>query len=161
MLAGFAVGVSVLGLFDVRIDSVVAERFAELALVLLLFSDAMRLDLRSLRHEVSWPVRLLLLWLPLTLLAGIGVGYLAFPGMAFGSIFVPAAMLAATDAALGQKVVSDERVPARVRQALDVESGLNDGLSVPFFLVALDIANAELKGGVGSAVASNAVAQIG
>ena len=64
--------------------------------------------------------------------------------MAFGSVFLLATMLAATDAALGQKVVTDESVPERVRQALDVESGLNDGLVVPFFLVALDIANAEL-----------------
>ena len=81
--------------------------------------------------------------------------------MASGSVFLLATMLAATDAALGQKVVTDASVPARVRQALDVESGLNDGLAVPFFLVALDIANAELEGGVGSAVLSNAASQIG
>jgi sodium/hydrogen antiporter len=161
MLAGLAVGVSALGLFDLQLESSLAEHIAELALVLLLFSDAMRVDLRSLRHELGWPVRLLLIGLPLSLLAGVGVGYLVFPGMAFGSIFVLSTMLAATDAALGQKVVTDESVPARVRQALDVESGLNDGLSVPFFLVALDIANAELKGGVGSAVLSNVAAQIG
>ncbi|HTX69405.1 MAG TPA: cation:proton antiporter [Thermoleophilia bacterium] len=161
MLAGLAVGVSALGLVDLQLESVVAERVAELALVLLLFSDAMRLDLGALRHELGWPSRLLFIGLPLSLVAGVGAGYLAFPGMAFGSIFVLATMLAATDAALGQKVVSDEAVPARVRQALDVESGLNDGLSVPFFLVALDIANAELKGGVGSAVLGNAAEQIG
>jgi sodium/hydrogen antiporter len=161
MLAGLAVGVSVLGLFDIKLESVVAERVAELALVLLLFSDAMRVDLRSLRHELGWPVRLLLIGLPLSLAAGVGVGLLAFPGMALGSVFLLSTMLVATDAALGQKVVSDESVPPRVRQALDVESGLNDGLAVPFFLVALDIANAELKGGVPSAVLSNAASQIG
>jgi sodium/hydrogen antiporter len=161
MLTGLAVGVSALGLFDVKLESVVAERIAELALVLLLFSDAMRLDLRSLRHELSWPVRLLLIGLPLSLLAGIGAGLLVFPGMAFGSVFLLSTMLAATDAALGQKVVTDQSVPPRVRQALDVESGLNDGLAVPFFLVALDIANAELKGGVPSAVLHNAASQIG
>ena len=161
MAAGLAVGVSVLGLFDVRLESAVAERVAELALVLLLFGDAMRLDLRSLRRELNWPGRLLLIGLPLTLLAGVGAGFLVFPGMAFGSVFLLATMLAATDAALGQKVVTDASVPARVRQALDVESGLNDGLAVPFFLVALDIANAELEGGVGSAVLSNAASQIG
>ena len=161
MLAGLAVGVSVLGLLDIRLESAVAERIAELALVLLLFSDAMRLDLRSLRHELSWPVRLLLIGLPLSLLAGIGAGMLVFPGMAFGSVFLLSTMLVATDAALGQKVVTDPSVPPRVRQALDVESGLNDGLAVPFFLVALDIANAELKGGVPSAVLHNAASQIG
>src|SRR5512137_950883 len=106
MLAGLAVGVSVLGLFDIKMESVVAERVAELALVLLLFSDAMRLDLRSLRHELNWPSRLLLIGLPLTLLAGTGAGMLVFPGMAFGSVFLLSTMLAATDAALGQKVVT-------------------------------------------------------
>ncbi len=161
MLAGLAVGASALGLFDVKLESALAERIAELALVLLLFSDAMRLDLRSLRHEISWPVRLLLVGLPLSLLAGVGAGLLVFPGMAFASVFLLSTMLVATDAALGQKVVTDQSVPARVRQALDVESGLNDGLAVPFFLVALDIADAELKGGVASAVAHNAASQIG
>jgi NhaP-type Na+/H+ or K+/H+ antiporter len=81
--------------------------------------------------------------------------------MALASVVLLSTMLASTDAALGQKVVSDASVPARVRQALDVESGLNDGLAVPFFLVALDIANAELKTGITWAVVSNAAAQIG
>lgn len=161
MLAGLTVGVSVLGLFDITMESVVAEKIAELALVLLLFSDAMRLDLHSLRHELAWPGRLLLVGLPLTLIAGTAAGLLVFRDMAFASVFLLATMLAATDAALGQRVVTDESVPVRVRQALDVESGLNDGLAVPFFLVALDIANAELEGGVGVAVLGNAATQIG
>ena len=93
MAAGLAVGVSVLGLFDIRLESAVAERVAELALVLVLFGDAMRLDLRSLRRELGWPSRLLLVGLPLTLLAGIGAGFLVFPGMAFGSVFLLATML--------------------------------------------------------------------
>ena len=161
MVAGFAVGASALGWLDVSVESSVAERVTEIALVLLLFSDAARLDLKSLRHELGWPTRLLLIGLPLTMVAGAGVGMLVFPGMAIASVVLLSTMLASTDAALGQKVVSDTSVPARVRQALDVESGLNDGLAVPFFLVALDIANAELKTGVTWAVISNAAAQIG
>ena len=160
-VAGFVVGTSVLGLLDVSLESAVAERVTEVALVLLLFSDAARLDLRALRHELSWPARLLLIGLPLTLLAGTGVGVLLFPGMALASVFLLSTMLASTDAALGQQVVTDEAVPARVRQALDVESGLNDGLAVPFFLVALDLANAELTTGITWAVVSNAAEQIG
>ncbi len=142
-------------------ESSVAESVTEVALVLLLFSDAARLDLPSLRRELGWPSRLLLIGLPLTMLAGVGVGWLVFPGVALASVVLLSTMLASTDAALGQKVVSDASVPARVRQALDVESGLNDGLAVPFFLVALDIANAELEGGVTSAVVSSAAEQIG
>jgi NhaP-type Na+/H+ or K+/H+ antiporter len=159
--AGLLVGLIVPAAADVPLETVVAERVAEIALVLLLFSDATRLELRALRHQIAWPTRLLLIGLPLTMLAGVGVGALVFPGMALGSVALLATMLAATDAALGQRVVSDEAVPSRVRQALDVESGLNDGLAVPFFLVALSIANAELDRGVTSAVAANMAAQIG
>jgi NhaP-type Na+/H+ or K+/H+ antiporter len=160
-VAGFVVGASALGWLDVAVESSVAERVTEVALVLLLFSDAARLDLRALRHELGWPSRLLLIGLPLTMVAGVGAGALVFPGVALASVVLLSTMLASTDAALGQKVVSDTSVPARVRQALDVESGLNDGLAVPFFLVALDIANADLETGVTWAVVSNAAAQIG
>jgi sodium/hydrogen antiporter len=158
---GFVAGAYVLGLIDISLESAVAERVTEVTLVLLLFSDAARLDLGALRHELSWPSRLLLVGLPLTMVAGFGVGVLTFPGMALASVFLLSTMLCSTDAALGQRVVTDTSVPARVRQALDVESGLNDGLAVPFFLVALDLANAELTKGITWAVVSNAAAQIG
>lgn len=159
--AGFVAGTAVLGVLDFEVESAAAERVTELALVLLLFSDASRLDLRALRRERGWPLRLLAVGLPLTLLAGLGAALLVFPGIAVASAFLLSTMLASTDAALGQKVVSDPAVPERVRQALDIESGLNDGLAVPFFLVALDVANAELQKGVTQAVLENAVAQIG
>jgi NhaP-type Na+/H+ or K+/H+ antiporter len=159
--AGFIIGSSALGWLDVSLESETAQRLTEVALVLLLFSDAARLDLRALRRELTLPSRLLLIGLPLTLLAGTGVGVLVFPGMALASVFLLSTMLCSTDAALGQKVVTDTGVPPRVRQALDVESGLNDGLAVPFFLVALDLANAELTTGITWAVISNAAAQIG
>ncbi|MDW4573242.1 cation:proton antiporter [Microbacterium sp. M3] len=139
--------------------SALAERVAEIALVLLLFSDAARLDLQALRRELSWPTRLLLIGLPRTMIAGVGAGVLVFPGTAFASTRLLATMLASTDA--GQKVVTDTAVPARTRQALDVEGGLNDGLVVPFFLVALDIASAELETLPGWAVVQNTVVQIG
>lgn len=159
--AGFAVSLVVPGARDIPMETIAAERVAEIALALLLFSDATRLDLRALRHQMSWPGRLLLIGLPLTMLAGVGIGVLVFPDMAIASVVLLATMLASTDAALGQKVVSDEQVPGRVRQALDVESGLNDGLAVPFFLVALSIANAELETGITSAVVTSMAAQIG
>jgi NhaP-type Na+/H+ or K+/H+ antiporter len=159
--AGLAVNSLAPGMLDISLESAVVERVAEVALALLLFSDAARLDLRSVRHELGWPSRLLLIGLPLTMLAGVVVGTLVFPGVALASVILLATMLASTDAALGQKVVSDTAVPARVRQALDVESGLNDGLAVPFFLVALEVANAELETGLTWAVASNMAAQIG
>ncbi len=102
-VAGFVVGASALGWLDVSVESAVAERVTEIALVLLLFSDAARLDLRSLRRELSWPSRLLLIGLPLTMIAGVGVGWLVFPGMALASVVLLSTMLASTDAALGQR----------------------------------------------------------
>ena len=158
---GFVVGVSGLGLLDVSLENAVSERITELALVFLLFSDSARIDLQSLRHDLQWPSRLLLVGLPLTMAAGFGAGLLVFPGIGLASAFLLSTMLCSTDAALGQRVVEDPAVPPRVRQALDVESGLNDGLAVPFFLVAMDISMATLESGVPSAVVSNAATQIG
>ncbi len=159
--AGLAVGTAGLGLVNVKIETVAAERFCELALVFLLFSDSTRIDLAGLRRHLRWPSRLLLIGLPLTMLAGTGAGLLVFPGMALASAFLLSTMVASTDAALGQRVVTDEAVPARVRQALDVESGLNDGLAVPFFLVAVDLSLAQLSTGVTAAVVRNMAEQIG
>ena len=159
--AGLCVGTSALKLINIHIESLAAERFCELALVFLLFSDATRINLAGLRRHLGWPSRLLLIGLPLTILAGLGAGLLVFPGMAVASAFVLSTMVCSTDAALGQRVVSDKSVPARVRQALDVESGLNDGLAVPFFLVAVDLSLARLATGVTAAVVRNMAEQIG
>jgi NhaP-type Na+/H+ or K+/H+ antiporter len=159
--AGFVVGTAGLGLLKVELDSVVAERLCELALVFLLFSDSTRIDLPRLRRNLGWPRRLLLIGLPLTMIAGVGAGLLVFPGIALASAFLLSTMLSSTDAALGQRVVTDQAVPVRVRQALDVESGLNDGLAVPFFLVAIDLSLAQLSTGVTAAVIGNIVEQIG
>ncbi|MAP63353.1 MAG: sodium:proton antiporter [Microbacterium sp.] len=158
---GVVAGLALPDVFDVDIDPAAAERVAEVALVLLLFSDAMRIDLHALRRQLEWPGRLLLIGLPLTVLAGVGAGLLLFPGIAVISVVLIAVMLAPTDAALGQRVVDDTSVPQRVRQALDVESGLNDGIAVPLFLVPLSVANAELESSIPSAVAVNVAEQIG
>lgn len=159
--AGLCVGTSALKLVNIHLESRTAERFCELALVFLLFSDSTRIDLAGLRRHLGWPSRLLLIGLPLTILAGLGAGLLVFPGIALASAFVLSTMVCSTDAALGQRVVSDTSVPPRVRQALDVESGLNDGLAVPFFLVAVDLSLVQLSTGVTAAVVRNMAEQIG
>jgi NhaP-type Na+/H+ or K+/H+ antiporter len=161
VIAGVALGGAGLGWLDISLESPVFETITELALVFLLFSDAARIDLPALRRNIGWPSRLLLIGLPLSILTGFGLGIVVFPGMGLTSAFLLGTMLCATDAALGQRVVDDPAVPARVRQALDVESGLNDGLAVPFFLVALDVATASLEGGATSAVLANIVSQLG
>ncbi len=148
-------------LVNVDIETSGAEQVCDLALVFLLFSDSTRIDLARLRTNLGWPVRLLLIGLPLTIIAGLVVGSFVFPGLALTSVFLLSTMLCSTDAALGQRVVADEAVPERVRQALDVESGLNDGLAVPFFLVAVDLALVQLSTGVTSAVVQRMAEQIG
>ncbi|MBD7994417.1 cation:proton antiporter [Arthrobacter sp. Sa2CUA1] len=161
VLAGVVLGAASGGSLGIALDSAAAEQITELALVFLLFTDAARLDLGVLRRSLGWPGRLLLIGLPLTLLLGLGAGMLLFPDLPLASVFLLSAMLCATDAALGQRVVEDPAVPGPVRQALNVESGLNDGIAVPFFLVSLDISLATLEGNVGSAVAGAITEQIG
>jgi sodium/hydrogen antiporter len=112
-------------------------------LALVLFSDASRISLGRLRSEYSVPLRLLAIGLPLTIAAGAAVGVAVLPGVSLVEALVLAVMVACTDAALGQAVVTDERIPSRIRQGLNVESGLNDGLCVPLFFIAIAIAQAE------------------
>ena len=121
---------------------------AELALVLLLFTDAARIDIRVLRERSGLPLRLLTIGLPLS----IALGALLALGLLSGELelweaCLVGAILAPTDAALGAVVVSSPKLPVRLRQALGIEAGLNDGLSVPFFTVFAILAAESALGG--------------
>ena len=115
---------------------------AELALVLLLFTDAAHSDVGALRGN-PLPVRLLCIGLPLTILLGTVVAVALLADLEFWECAIVAAVLAPTDAALGQAVVTNPALPLRVRQGLNVESGLNDGGSVPFLTLFIGLAAAE------------------
>jgi len=128
------------GAVEVEAELEGAKVIAELALALILFSDAVRIDLHQLRKEALVPTRLLLIGLPLTIAFGTLVNVLLFPGLPVVEMALLAAILAPTDAALGAAVVEDERVPLRERLSLNVESGLNDGLVVPVVTVLTVIA---------------------
>ena len=125
-------------------------RAAELGLVLLLFTDASHTDLTVLRSIGTLPGRLLSTGMLLTILLGGIVARLVFPGLSIWEAGILSAILAPTDAGLGQVVVSSPRVPMRIRQALNVEAGLNDGLSVPFLLFFMARAAAKIEGGSAS-----------
>ena len=140
--AGLLAG-PVLGVLDFDVESEVVKRLAEVTLTLVLFADAARISLRALRREYAVPLRLLAIGLPLTILAGAIAGAAVVPGISFAEGLVLAVVLACTDAALGQAVVTDERIPSRIRQGLNVESGLNDGICVPLFFIALAVAEAD------------------
>ncbi|WP_028580556.1 cation:proton antiporter [Desulfogranum japonicum] len=113
---------------------------AELTLALVLFSDAANANLSVLKKNYRIPEYLLLIGLPLTIALGFLTGIIFFPGCSFLEILILAAILAPTDAALGSAVVSDQRVPAPVREGLNIESGLNDGICVPVLLTLLALA---------------------
>jgi NhaP-type Na+/H+ or K+/H+ antiporter len=117
--------------------------FAEIALVLILFSDAARIDFTTLKGNRNLPARLLGIGLPLTIFAGAVTAILLFTDLALAEAALIGAILAPTDAGLGQVIVNSPKVPARIRQALNVESGLNDGGAIPFFAFFLVLADAE------------------
>ena len=111
-----------------------------IALVLVLFTDASRINISLFRVNAELPARLLIIGLPLTIAAGAVIAALLFTNLTIWQAGIIGAVLAPTDAGLGQAIVTSERVPVRIREALNVESGLNDGGSVPFLLVFLALA---------------------
>jgi NhaP-type Na+/H+ or K+/H+ antiporter len=113
---------------------------AEIALVVLLFLDAAQTNLTALRDNHVWPVRMLVIGLPLTIILGTLAAFPFLPGWPLAAIALVASILAPTDAALGQTVVTNPIVPDRVRRALTVESGLNDGLALPAILLFASLA---------------------
>jgi sodium/hydrogen antiporter len=131
---------------------------AELALVLLLFTAAARIKPRALRGN-PLPLRLLCVGLPLTIGLGTVVAVALLGDLELWECAIVAAVLAPTDAALGQAVVTNPALPLRVRQGLEVESGLNDGGSVPFLTLFIGLAAAEE--GLGGGWIRFAVEQIG
>jgi NhaP-type Na+/H+ or K+/H+ antiporter len=141
LLAGLIAGTEGLGWIDLSPDAEALRVLAEATLALVLFSDASRIDLRALRDGYAVPARLLGIGLPLTIVLGALAALAVLPELSVAEAFVLAIVLAATDAALGQAVVTDERLPPSIRQGLNVESGLNDGLCVPALVVALALAD--------------------
>ena len=107
---------------------------AEVALVLVLFSDASGIDINAIRTN-RLPLRMLSIGLILTITIGIIVGVYLLTDMVLWEIAALAAVLAPTDAALGQIVVQNKKLPHKIRETLEVESGLNDGIAVPFLFL--------------------------
>ncbi len=139
---GFFLGGAGLGWMHLDIDAGAIHGLAELTLILVLFTDAARIDLACLRREGNIPARLLGIGMPLTIAGGAAVAVAVLPELGWTEALLLAAILAPTDAALGQAVVSNPLVPVRIRQSLNVESGLNDGIALPVVLVFATLAGA-------------------
>jgi len=140
---GLLAGGRVLDLVEADAANQFVRHLAEATLTLVLFCDAVRVNRGRLRHESALPTRLLGVGLPLTIVAGTLAGLALFPQLDLWTAAALATMLAPTDAALGLPVVTNPRLPSRIRQGLNVESGLNDGVCVPLLIIFLTIAQAE------------------
>jgi len=152
-LAFIAIGIllsdDALGWITVEPEAEPVKLLAEATLTLLLFSDASTIRIQALRRDAAAVSRLLVIGLLLSIALGAVLAGLLFPGVSMGIALLIGAALAPTDAALGQAVVTDRAVPARVRRILSIESGLNDGIATPFVILAIALATAEGTSGSG------------
>lgn len=161
LFLSLGVGLDALGLVELEEAEAVLHILAEATLVVVLFSDASTVDFNRLRRRLAWPERMLIGGLPLAILFGFLVGLVLLPDWPVWELALLAAILAPTDAALGQAVVTNEAVPERVREALTVESGVNDGLALPAVLMFACIAVDGVHGDVQSNWLVFALEQIG
>jgi sodium/hydrogen antiporter len=143
VLIGVIVGPLVIDQVTAAPTGEAVRTLAEATLAVVLFADASRIKPRVLRREYAVPVRLLGIGLPLTIAVGLLLAAVLFDGLNTTEALVLAILLAPTDAALGEAVVTEPRLPSRIRQGLNVESGLNDGICVPLLLIALAAAEIE------------------
>jgi sodium/hydrogen antiporter len=138
--AGLLLGPYGLGIVRLSLGTEGLRTLAELTLAMVLFTDAANADFDIVRRNIGVPERLLLIGLPLTIVLGFVLAKIVLPGLAPLEMALLAAMLAPTDAALGKPVVTSPTVPSVMREALNLESGLNDGICVPIVVLLLGLA---------------------
>jgi NhaP-type Na+/H+ or K+/H+ antiporter len=141
---GALAGANGLGWINFSLDSEEIKLLVEITLALLLFADSSTLKLHQLKEDSTLPARLLGLALPMIIFLGGLLAYVFFPQEKIGFALLISAILAPTDAALGLPIFTNRRVPVRIRRALNVESGLNDGIATPFVTLFSALAVAEL-----------------
>jgi sodium/hydrogen antiporter len=161
VLAGVLVGPLVLDEVTAAPTGELVRTLAEATLAVVLFADASRIKPRVLRREYAVPLRLLGVGLPLTIALGAVLAAVIFGHLNGTEAIVLAILLAPTDAALGEAVVTEPRLPSRIRQGLNVESGLNDGICVPLLLIALAAAEVEDNASTGHHAIRIVAEQIG
>jgi NhaP-type Na+/H+ or K+/H+ antiporter len=145
---GFILGADGLGILRIHIDGEGLRVLAELTLAMVLFTDAANADFSVAKRNLGLPERLLGIGLPLTIVLGFLAAAVVFPRLEILEMALLAAILAPTDAALGKPVVTNPAVPAAMREALNLESGLNDGICVPIVVLLLGLAvGTQIEGG--------------
>jgi NhaP-type Na+/H+ or K+/H+ antiporter len=158
---GLLVGPEAIDAIDVPTGSAAVRTLAEATLALVLFCDASRIDVRQLRPEVAVPLRLLGIGLPLTIALGALAAAALFGQLTAQEAVIVGIVLAPTDAALGQAVITEPRVPERIREGLNVESGLNDGICVPLLFAAVAAADVQSEISHGRGPATLLIEEIG
>jgi sodium/hydrogen antiporter len=159
-VAGYLLANPDWGVLTVDVDVSSVHVLAELTLALLLFSDAARVDVSRLRRDLRFPARLLGIGLPLSVLLGSLAAAWLFHDLSWALAGFVGATLAPTDAALSAQVINDRRVPMRLRRALNVESGLNDGIVTPIVAFTLAVAATELGVGAGHSGGGGALLEL-
>ena len=140
VIAGLLMGPLGLGWFDGDVSNTELRVLADLTLALILFIDAANADLAILKRQFRIPSRMLLFGLPGVIFLGTLFAALLFDTLSLFEAAILGTMLAATDAALGKAVVTNKSVPTQIREGLNIESGLNDGLCVPILFVFIILA---------------------
>ncbi|MDJ0866787.1 MAG: cation:proton antiporter [Myxococcota bacterium] len=132
------------GLIDIGLDNEGLALLASVALAIIVCADASTVDRNEIHRIRQLPLRLLFVGLPLTMVLGTGIAMLVFPGFELAALALLAVLLSPTDAALGQAVITSEAVPEPIRETLNVESGLNDGIALPPIFVLIALLGADL-----------------
>jgi sodium/hydrogen antiporter len=136
LAAGAVLGQGGFGIVDIPSSSPFVVAFADIALFTVLFTDGQRACLPALRDAWRLSGRALGLAMPLTMV-GIAVPAHFLAGLDWPTAFLVGAILSPTDPVFASAIVGRADVPVRLRRLLNVESGLNDGLALPFVLIFL------------------------
>lgn len=134
------VALAAFGVVDVDPTDESIVELVELALILTLFSDGMFVERELLRRHWSPVARSLIVAMPITLALIALAAKALFPELSWAEAFLLGAVLSPTDPVVTSAVVTSRLVPASVRHTLNLESGLNDGLALPFVLFFLVLA---------------------
>jgi NhaP-type Na+/H+ or K+/H+ antiporter len=153
VVVGYLIGPSGFGLLTGDVTNDDLRTMADLTLALILFIDASNADMSVLKRALQIPSRMLLIGLPGVIVLGFVFAMLMFDVLSLYEAAILAVMLAATDAALGKAVITNPAVPARIREGLNIESGLNDGICVPILLFFIAMAVSGKDGHSSSALA--------
>ena len=141
---GIVIGGLGFNIVELGVENRLVGLIAELTLLFVLATDASRINIRDVIRDHDLPLRLLGFGLPLMMIAGTICAVLIFSELSFWEAAILGIILYPTDASLGQSVLNNPKVPVRIRQALNIEGGLNDGIALPFLLLAVSMASSEV-----------------